>query len=85
MTPLFLVGPFLSATDVRNKTTYFVFDSINYSQMEEAAMGLPVRPILVVANLFLEWLEDHTISTFHFEIDILRRYVDNLSQQWTLS
>lgn len=51
----------LTAEQVRDllsiclKTTYFLFDGVIYTQVEGAAMGSPVSPI--VANLFMEWVE----------------------------
>ncbi len=57
------------------ETTYFVFDEKIYSQVEGAAMGSPVSPI--VANLFMEWFEEHAIDSFMFEIKLWRRYVDD--------
>lgn len=57
------------------KTTYFVFQGIIYRQVEGAAMGSPVSPI--VANLYMEWFEEHAILTFQYEIKIWKRYVDD--------
>ena len=55
------------------KTTYFLYDGVIYAQVEGAAMGSPVSPI--VANLFMEWFEESAIQTFLYEITIWRRYV----------
>ena len=57
------------------KTTYFLYDDVIYSQVEGAAMGSPVSPI--VANLFMEWFEERAIQSFMYEITIWRRYVDD--------
>ena len=57
------------------KTTYFIFNEVIYTQVEGAAMGSPVSPI--VANLFMEWFEEHAINTFQYEITFWRRYVDD--------
>ena len=57
------------------KTTYFQFDKQIYSQVEGAAMGSPVSPI--VANLFMEWFEETAIQSFPYEITLWRRYVDD--------
>jgi retron-type reverse transcriptase len=57
------------------KTTYFMFDGTIYAQVEGAAMGSPVSPI--VANLFMEWFEKLAIRTFPYEIVIWKRYVDD--------
>ena len=71
----------LTAAQVRDllavclHTTYFVHDGVIYSQIEGAAMGSPVSPI--VANLFMEWFESHAIETFIYELKLWRRYVDD--------
>ena len=71
----------LSAVQVRDllaiclKTTYFQFDSVLYAQVEGAAMGSPVSPI--VANIFMEWFEDNAIASFQYELTLWRRYVDD--------
>ena len=57
------------------KTTYFQYDGVIYTQIEGAAMGSPVSPI--VANLFMEWFETHAINTFPYELTFWRRYVDD--------
>ena len=57
------------------KTTYFVYDGVTYSQIEGAAMGSPVSPI--VANIYMEWFEEHAVRTFQYEITIWKRYVDD--------
>ena len=57
------------------KTTYFLYDGVIYSQVEGAAMGSPVSPI--VANLFMEWFEGNAINTFMYEISLWKRYVDD--------
>ena len=56
-------------------TTYFVFQGVIYTQVEGAAMGSPVSPI--VANLYMEWFEEHAINTFPYELTIWKRYVDD--------
>ncbi len=38
-------------------------------------MGSPVSPI--VANMFMEWFEEHAIETFTYELKLWRRYVDD--------
>ena len=57
------------------KTTYFQFDGQIYSQVEGAAMGSPVSPI--VANLFMECSFLEPLQTFPYEITLWRRYVDD--------
>ena len=43
------------------KNTYFSFQDQFYEQVEGAAMGTPVSPI--VANLYMEYLEQKALST----------------------
>ena len=43
------------------KNTYFNFQGQFYEQVEGAAMGSPVSPI--VANLYMEYLEQKALST----------------------
>ena len=57
------------------KSTYFQFNNTIYTQIEGAAMGSPVSPI--VANLFMEWFELKAIHSFQYEVTIWRRYVDD--------
>ena len=57
------------------KTTYFVYDGIIYTQVEGAAMGSPVSPI--VANLFMEWFEEVALQSFPYDITVWKRYVDD--------
>ena len=45
------------------KNTYFSFQDQFYEQVEGAAMGSPVSPI--VANLYMEYLEQKALSTTH--------------------
>ena len=42
-------------------TAYFSFRGVIYQQMFGATMGSPVSPLL--ANLFMEWLEEQAIAT----------------------
>ena len=57
------------------QTTYFIFEGVIYSQVEGAAMGSPVSPIM--ANIFMERFDEHAIETFTFELKLWRRYVDD--------
>ena len=50
------------------KTTYCQYGEVLYSQIEGAAMGSPVSPI--VANLFMEWFEVFALESFMFEVKI---------------
>jgi hypothetical protein len=59
-------------------TTYFSFRGQIYRQICGAAMGSPVSAI--VANLFMEWLENEAIATTPLDCKpkLWRRYVDNV-------
>ena len=55
--------------EVRNSSIGLINNSwpnieVIYSQVEGAAMGSPVSPI--VANLFMEWFEENAINTFMY-------------------
>ena len=57
------------------KNTYFSFQDQFYEQVEGAAMGSPVSPI--VANLYMEYLEQKVLSTAPTPPRFWHRYVDD--------
>jgi hypothetical protein len=57
------------------KTTYFVYQGQFFKQVEGAAMGSPVSPI--VADLFMEHFEETALSRFHTPPAFWGRYVDD--------
>ena len=59
------------------KSTYFSFQDQFYEQVEDAAMGSPVSPI--VANLYMEYLEQKAQSTAPHTPRFWHRYVAPLS------
>ena len=57
------------------KNTYFSFQDQFYEQVEGAAMGSPVRPI--VSNIYMEYLEQKDLSTAPTPPRFWCRYVDD--------
>ena len=57
------------------KNTYFSFKGQFFEQVEGAAMGSPVSPI--VTNLYMEYLEQKALSTAHHPPRFWHRYVDD--------
>ena len=58
------------------RSTYFTFQNQYYEQVEDAAMGSPISPI--VANLYMENFETRTISTSpHIPPLMWKRFVDD--------
>ena len=55
------VGDIILLLEFCLKNTYFSFQGQFYEQVEGAAMGCPVSPI--VANLYMEYLEQKALST----------------------
>ena len=55
------VGDIILLLEFCLKNTYFSFQGHIYEQVEGAAMGSPVSPI--VANLYMEYLEQKALST----------------------
>ena len=56
-------------------TTYFQFQGSFYEQINGAAMGFPISPI--VANLFMEDFEVKAIQTAKNPTKMWKRYVDD--------
>ena len=70
------VGDIILLLEFCLKNTYFSFQGQFYEQVEGAAMGSPVSPI--VANLYMEYLEQKALSTApHPTPRFWCRYVDD--------
>uniref|UniRef100_A0A1B6D9B7 Reverse transcriptase domain-containing protein n=1 Tax=Clastoptera arizonana TaxID=38151 RepID=A0A1B6D9B7_9HEMI len=63
-------------------STYFFFDGSFYEQLEGAAMGSPLSP--VVANLYMEHFEQKAINSFELKPKTFLRYVDDTFVIWPL-
>ena len=61
-------------------STYFQFKDSYYEQIEGAAMGSPLSP--VVANLFMETLEERALATATLQPKTWLRYVDDTFVIW---
>ena len=57
------------------KNTYFSFQDQFYEQVEGAAMGSPVSPIL--ANLYMEYIEQKALSIVPIPPRFCHRFVDD--------
>ena len=57
------------------KSTYFTFQGRYYEQLEEAAIGSPISPI--VANLYMEYFEVKAINTSPHTPSLWKCYVDD--------
>lgn len=69
-----------SLTEMCLRTTYFLFENDFFEQIEGAAMGSPLSPI--VANLYMESLEKRALETTAVKPTIWRRYVDDTFVLW---
>ena len=67
-------------TELCLQSTYFQFGENFFEQLEGAAMGSPLSPI--VANIFMEALEDWALSSFPYQPRMLVRYVDDTFIIW---
>ena len=65
----------VSLLDFCLKTTYLQFQDRFCEQLQGAAMGSPISPI--VANLYMEDFEIKAINTTEYPPRILKRYVDD--------
>ena len=65
------------------KSTYFQYQDQFYEQIEGAAMGSPLSPI--IANIYMEHFEEKTLSSAPLKPKVWRRYVDDTFVLWSHS
>ena len=65
----------ISLLEVCLKTTYFQFQGRFYEQLQGAAMGSSINPI--VANLYMEGFENKAINTAECPPRIWKRFMDD--------
>ena len=74
-------GPDICAlTELCLRFTYFVFGDTLFNQVEGAAMGLPLSPI--VTNLFMEAFKDRVLESAALQPRMWVRYVDDMFVLW---
>ena len=62
------------------RSTYFMFGDTFFNQSEGAAMGSPLSPI--VANLFMEAIEERTLESAALQPRMRVRYMDDKFVLW---
>ena len=75
------VEKFVELIELCLRSTYFEFQGEFYEQIDGAAMGSPLSPI--IANLFMEDLENSALTSALLKPNLWIRYVDDTFVVWS--
>jgi len=70
------MGEFISTVKFVLSSTFFTFNNVIYKQTFGTPMGFPLSPI--IADLVMQNLEEHVLSSLKIKLPIYYRYVDDI-------